>query len=29
LADTRYHLGTADPAKIDLVKLGWNTESFV
>ncbi|HEX7502405.1 MAG TPA: DUF362 domain-containing protein [Acidobacteriota bacterium] len=23
LADTRHHLGTADPAKIDLVKLGW------
>ncbi len=23
LADTRHHLGTADPAKIDLIKLGW------
>jgi hypothetical protein len=23
LADTRHHLGTADPAKIELVKLGW------
>jgi hypothetical protein len=23
LADTRYHLGTADPGLIDLVKLGW------
>jgi hypothetical protein len=23
LADTRHHLGTADPAKIDLVKRGW------
>jgi hypothetical protein len=23
LADTRHHLGTADPEKIDLVKLGW------
>jgi hypothetical protein len=23
LADTRYHLGIADPARIDLVKLGW------
>jgi hypothetical protein len=23
LADTRHHLGTADPAKIDLVKAGW------
>jgi hypothetical protein len=22
-ADTRHHLGTSDPAKIDLVKLGW------
>ncbi|MDR2056748.1 MAG: DUF362 domain-containing protein [Dysgonamonadaceae bacterium] len=29
LADTRYHLGTADPAKIELVKLGWEEESFV
>ena len=29
LADTRYHLGNADPAKIDLVKLGWDSESFV
>jgi hypothetical protein len=23
LADTRHHLGTADPKRIDLVKLGW------
>lgn len=23
LADTRHHLGTADPSRIDLVKLGW------
>jgi len=23
LADTRHHLGTADPGKIDLVKIGW------
>ncbi len=23
LADSRHHLGTADPAKIDLVRLGW------
>jgi hypothetical protein len=23
LADTRHHLGTADPGKIDLIKLGW------
>jgi hypothetical protein len=29
LADTRYHLGTANPAKIELVKLGWDEESFV
>jgi hypothetical protein len=29
LADTRYHLGTADPSKIELVKLGWDSESFV
>jgi len=26
LADTRHHLGTADPAKIELVKLGWNKD---
>ena len=29
LADTRYHLGTCDPAKIELVKLGWTSDSFV
>ena len=29
LADTRYHLGTVDPAKINLVKLGWDVDSFV
>jgi len=29
LADTRYHLGNADPEKIELVKLGWDSESFV
>jgi hypothetical protein len=29
LADSRYHLGTADPAKIELVKLGWDEESYV
>jgi hypothetical protein len=23
LADTRHHLGTADPAKIELIKMGW------
>jgi hypothetical protein len=29
LADTRYHLGTSDPAKINLIKLGWDEETFV
>jgi hypothetical protein len=29
LADTRYHLGTSDPSKIELVKLGWDAESYV
>jgi hypothetical protein len=29
LADTRYHLGVSDPAKIDLVKIGWDEDSFV
>ena len=29
LADTQYHLGTADPAKINLVKIGWDQDSFV
>ena len=29
LADTQYHLGTADPAKINLIKLGWDQDSFV
>lgn len=29
LADTKYHLGTADPSKIELVKLGWDADSFV
>jgi len=24
LADTRHHLGTADPARIELIKLGWS-----
>jgi hypothetical protein len=24
LADTRHHLGTADPEKIDLIRLGWS-----
>ena len=26
LADTRHHLGTADPEKIDLIKLGWKED---
>ena len=29
LADTQYHLGTSDPSKIELVKLGWDVNSFV
>ena len=29
LADTRHHLGTADPAKIELIKLGYDENSFV
>jgi hypothetical protein len=29
LADTRYHLGVSDPSKIELVKLGWDEETFV
>ncbi len=29
LADTRHHLGTADPAKIDLIKLGWDKDILV
>ena len=29
LADTQYHLGTADPAKISLVKSGWDEKSYV
>lgn len=26
LADTRHHLGVADPAKIELIKIGWEEE---
>jgi hypothetical protein len=26
LADTRHHLGTADPDKIELVKMGWKED---
>ena len=29
LADTRHKLGTSDPAKIDLVKLGWDEGIFI
>jgi hypothetical protein len=29
MADTRYHLGTSDPAKIELIKLGWDETSYV
>jgi hypothetical protein len=29
LADTRHHLGTADPAKIELIKLGWKENSLI
>jgi len=29
LADTRHHLGVSDPARIDLVKLGWAEEILI
>ncbi len=29
LADTRHHLGNADPARIDLVKTGWNEDILI
>jgi len=29
IADTKYHLGTADPGKIDLVKIGYDKDIFV
>lgn len=29
VADTKYHLGTADPQKIDLVKIGYDKDIFV
>jgi hypothetical protein len=29
LADTRHHLGTADPGKIDLVKIGWEEDILI
>jgi len=28
-ADTQYHLGTADPNKIELVKIGYDQDSFI
>ncbi|MEJ2636117.1 MAG: DUF362 domain-containing protein [Calditrichia bacterium] len=29
LADTRHHLGTADPARIELIKLGWQEDLLI
>lgn len=29
VADTKYHLGTSDPAKIHLVKLGWERDVLI
>jgi hypothetical protein len=29
LADTRHHLGTADPEKIELVRIGWEDDSLI
>ena len=29
IADTKYHLGTSDPEKIELVKIGYDKDSFV
>jgi hypothetical protein len=29
LADTRHHLGTADPTKIELVKIGWDKDILI
>ena len=29
LADTRHHLGTADPANIELIKLGWKKDILI
>jgi len=29
LADSRHHLGTADPARIDLVRLGWTEDILI
>ena len=29
LADTRHHLGTADPTKIELIKIGWSDDILI
>ena len=29
MADTRHHLGTADPEKIEVVKLGWKEGALI
>jgi hypothetical protein len=29
LADTRHHLGTADPAKIEIVRIGYDKDSWI
>jgi hypothetical protein len=29
LAETRHHLGTADPSKIELIKLGWQQDILI
>jgi hypothetical protein len=29
LADTRHHLGTADPGKIELIKIGWQDDMLI
>jgi hypothetical protein len=29
LADTRHHLGTADPEKIELVRIGWEDDALI
>jgi hypothetical protein len=29
LADTRHHLGTADPSKIEIVRIGYDKDSLI
>jgi len=29
LADTRHNIGTADPGRIDLIKLGWDKDILI